>query len=200
MPRGGRFLRDNAFLVAAFALPVAVVLLFVLASAIPRWTVPPPAYDLVLRAAGQYDPARRISVEFTVRDGRVEAIVRPLPSHGYPQIGSLVLLEHSTMTAREIPVSLPATMAENDPPQTIVVEALAGRRVLAQSKAPDGYEFDVRTRRGPGLVGDLFGMNRYDQAPTLVNRGRVVPIVLPSAAPYQAPVYSVGWLVDEGAR
>ena len=200
MPRGGRFLRDNVFLVAALALPVAVVLLFVLASAIPRWTVPPPAYDLVLRAAGHYDPARRISVEFTVRDGRVEAIVRPLPSHGYPQIASLVLVDHTTMNAREIPVRLPATMAENDPPRTIVVEALAGRRVLAQAQAPDGYELEVRTHRGPGLVGDLFGMNRYAPAPTLVNGGRVVPIVLPSAARYQAPVYSVGWLGDEGAR
>ena len=193
MPRGARFLRDNAFLVAAFALPVAVVLLFLVASVIPRWTVPPPAYDLVLRAAGQYDPARRISVEFAVRDGRIEATVRPLPMHGYPQIASLVLVEHATMNVREIPVPLPATMAENDPPQTIVVEALAGRRVLAQAKAPDGYEFEVRTRRGPGLVGEiLFGMNRYDQAATLVNRGRVVPIVLARAAP--GP--SVGWLVD----
>jgi hypothetical protein len=200
MPRGGRFLRDNAFLVAAFALPVAVVLLFLVASVIPRWTVPPPAYDLVLRASGQYDPARRISVEFAVRDGRIEATVRPLPEHGYPQIASLVLVEHATMNVREIPVPLPATMAENDPPQTIVVEALAGRRVLAQAKAPDGYEFEVRTRRGPGLVGDLFGMNRYDQAATLVNRGRVVPIVLPAASPYQAPVYSVGWLVDGEGR
>ena len=43
-------------------------------------------------------------------------------------------------------------------------------------------------------------MNRYDQAATLVNRGRVVPIVLPQTAPYQSPVYSVGWLVDGEAR
>ncbi len=199
MPRGP-FLRDNAFLVAAFALPVAVVLLFLLASAIPRWTVPPPAYDLVLRTAGAYDPARRISVEFAVRDGRVEAIVRPLPSHGYPQIASLVLVEHQSMKVREIPVPLPVTMAESDPPQTIVVEALAGRRVLAQSQAPDGYELNVRTHRGPGLVGDLFGMNRYDQMPTLINRGRVVPIMLPQIVPYQFPVYSVGWLVNGEAR
>lgn len=200
MPRGGRLLRDNAFLVAAFALPVAVVLLFLLASAIPRWTVPPPAYDLVLRAAGQYDPARRIRVEFAVRDGRIEAIVRPIPVDGYPQIPSLVLVEHATMKVRELRVPLPATMAEHDAPQTIVVEALAGRRVLAQAKAPDGYEFDVRTRRGPGLVGDLFGMNRYDQAAALVNRGRVVPIVLPTAVPSQSPLDLVGWLVDGEAR
>lgn len=200
MPRGGRFLRDNAFMVAAFALPAVVVLLFLVASAVPRWTVPPPAYDLLLRTAGRHDPARRISVEFTVRDGRVEAIVRPVPITGYPQVASLVLVDHETLNGREIPVPLPMTMAEGDPPQTIVVEALAGRRVVAQGRAPDGYEFDVRTRRGPGLVGDIFGMNRYDQRPSVVNNGRVVPIVLPTGATSYNPVDAVGWLVDGEAR
>jgi hypothetical protein len=200
MPLDGRFLRDNAFLVAALALPVAVVSLFMLASVIPRWTVPAPAYDLVLRAGGPYEPARRISVEFTVSDGRVEAVIRPLPAGGYPQISTLLLVDHTTMNVREIQVPLPVTMAEGDPPKTIVVEELAGRRVLAQARAPDGYEFDVRSHRGPGLVGDLFGMNRYDQSAALVSRGRVVPLGLPTASAYQFPVYSVGWVVDGGAR
>jgi len=200
MPRSGRFLRDNAFVVAALALPVAVVLLFLVASAIPRWTVPPPAYDLVLRLGGQYDAARRISVEYAVRDGRIEALVRPLAANGYPQVPSLVLVDHASMHAREIPVPLPVTMAESDPPRTILVEALAGRRVLAQAVAPDGYEFQLRTRRGPGLVGDLFGMNRYDQSSALVKGGRVVSIVLPAASPYQYPVHAVGWVVDRDAN
>ena len=58
---GGRFIRDNAFMVAAIALPVLVAGLFILASAVPRWTVPPPSYDLA--------PENNPSVYSTARDG-----------------------------------------------------------------------------------------------------------------------------------
>ena len=88
---------------------------------------------------------------------------------------------------------------EGDPPRTIAVDALAGREVLAQPKAPDGYQLESRSQRGPGIVGELFGMNRYDSEASLESKGRVVRIMLP--APFQniysSPVYAVGWLVPE---
>ena len=69
-----------AFLLAAAALPAAVVVFFVLASVIPRWTVAPPAYDLLLRTESGYGQSGpRVSVDYNVRDGQVEATVRPLP-------------------------------------------------------------------------------------------------------------------------
>jgi hypothetical protein len=90
-PGPSRFLRDNAFIVAAVTLPVLVGAFFVIASAIPRWTVPGPAYDLVMRVGRPYDsvPAK-VVVDFRVRDGRVEAIVRSVPKEqGYTQPGAI---------------------------------------------------------------------------------------------------------------
>ena len=50
MAEGKRgFFRDNLVLVAAFALPAVVAVLFIVATAIPKWTVPLPQHDLVLR-------------------------------------------------------------------------------------------------------------------------------------------------------
>lgn len=202
MTRDGRsFLRDNAFLVAAVALPVVVVALFLASSIVPRWLVPPPAYDLLFHAGRPYDQAQpRVAVDFKVRDGRVEAIVQTVPVNGYPQLSSLFLFDHETMEVREIPFALPGDLSEGDPPRTVVIDALAGRRVLGQTKAPDGYELETRTTRGPGIVGDLFGMNRYDQDALLVNGGRVVRIAVPSPYRYHAPIYTLGWLVDEDQR
>jgi hypothetical protein len=97
-------------------------------------------------------------------------------------------------------LDLPLTAAEGDPPVTVVVNALAGRRVSAEARAPDGYELKTRSYGGSGLVGDLFGMHRYDQSVALVHKGRVVPLVMPAMYEYQTPVYSVGWLVDERGR
>jgi hypothetical protein len=188
-------LRQNAFLLAAAALPVAVVAFFVLASVIPRWTVPPPAYDLLLHTNGGYDQTGpRVAVDYNVRDGRVQATVRPLQPNVNLAPAKLLLFEHATMNLREIPVDLP-DLSEGDPPRTFVVDRFDGRRAVAQTKAPDGYALEIRARRGPGLVGEIFGMGRYDSSAALVNRGRVVPISLPEDQRYSYGLHMVGWLV-----
>lgn len=199
-PRTGRFLRENAFLVAAVLLPCLVVLFFLLSSTIPRWIVPPPAYDLLLRGSAYDQAGPRVAVEIGVRDGRVEATVRPAAPNTYPSRPTLWLFDHQTLSARQIPIELPETIADADAPKTIVVAALAGRRVLDQTRAPDGYE--VRTRAGgsPGLIGDLFGMRRYDLGLSIVNRGRVIPITLATTYEYPGSAMVLGWLAGEGAR
>lgn len=192
------FFRDNIFLVAAISLPLIVVAFFLVSSAIPRWLVPPPGYDLLISATDAYSQTNpRLTVNFNVRDGMVEATFQAVPANGYGLRSRLFLFDHTTMTVREIPVELPNDMVEGDRPRTIVVDALGGRQLLTDVKAPDGYQFENRTQRGPGIVGEVFGMNRYDAEASLVNNGRVIPIALP--APYRnvyfSPVYAVGWLV-----
>jgi hypothetical protein len=199
MPGGSRFFRNNAFLVAAVSLPVLVVAFFLLSSSIPRWRVPPPAYDLLLRS-GTYDqPASRVSLEFDVRDGQVQATSRPVAATLYPQRSTLWLFDHTSMRVRRIPVDVPE-LKEGDSAKTFVVAALAGRRVITTTNAPDGYEFRTRSDRGAGIVGDLFGMHRHGQTVAIVNRGRVVPIELPSAYEYYSPVTPIGWVLGEGQR
>ena len=197
-----RFVRDNAFIVAAIALPVVVGAFFFVATTIPRWTVPPPEYDLVLRVTRPYDGTRTgVVVDFAVRDGRVEATVRPpTPTNPYSEPVALLLFDHETMTVREIPLEIPTHMAEGDPPRTIVVEALSSRRVSPQTSAPDGYALQNRSGGRPGIVGDIFGMGGYRPIAVVTNRGRMVELDLPAAyrTPYQSPVYHVGWVLDEG--
>lgn len=200
MPDTRQFVRDNLFLVAAVLLPVIVVGLFLAASAVPRWLVAPPAYDLLLRAVGPYDRTRSMSVDFTVRDGRLEATVRALPANSYSESPRLFLFDHRTLNVREIPLNLPTTLTEKEPAVTVPVGAIADRRVVADVKAPDGYEFQSRRNESPGLIGDLFGMRRYGENPSVVNRGRVVPISLPLEQHSYGGVSFVGWIVNEGAR
>lgn len=199
-PERRSWLRDNAFLVAAVALPAAVALFFLVANAIPRWTVADPAYDLVVRATRAYDatPAT-VTVDFVVRDGRVDAVVRPAPPGYYTPPPGLFLFEHETLEVREIPLELPVVVPEGDT-QIIAVEALASRRVVNETAAPDGYRVDTDRRVGSGLMGEIFGMGRYGPRLSLVKDGRVVPVDLPS--PYQGRYGSqlsmVGWVVGGG--
>ena len=191
-------IRDNAFLIAAIALPLIVAAFFVLATAIPRWTVAPPAYDFVFRAPRYYETSpAKVAVEFVVRDGRVDAVTRRAADGSYPQRWTLFLFDHSTMRVREVPVDLPDALDEGES-RTIPVAALAGRRVVAETIAPDGYEASTRSNGGRGIVGELFGMGGYRQTMALVNKGRAVPLTLP--APFHdayAPISPVGWIVDQ---
>jgi hypothetical protein len=201
MTPGGRFVRDNAFLVAAVLLPLVVAAFFLASSAIPRWTVPPPTYDLLIRATDAYNQTNpRVNVAFDERDGKVEATIRPAESGGYGWRARLFLFDHATMSVNEIPLDLPdsaGNLKEGDSPIVIVVDALAGRRLLTQAKAPDGYQLENRSQRSPGIVGDVFGMRRYGSEVSLVNKGRVVPIALPPPYRniYQSSVDALGWLV-----
>lgn len=192
-----RFIRGNAFVAAAIALPLLVAGFFILAAAIPRWTVPAPAYDLVFRAPGPHDGSTRFVLDFNVRDGRVEITVRPAPQQGYVQPWGLFLFDHRTMTVREVPLGLPDSLTDGKP-ATVVVQALAGRRVAPEGTAPDGYQLRTGRAEGGGLIGELFGMGRYRQNVALVRDGRMVPLVLPGPYrnPYE-PVYAVGWIVDD---
>lgn len=204
MPQAGSsFLKNNAFLVAAVALPVVVAGFFMLASAVPRWTVPPPAYDLILKVQRPYTQrTSTMAVDFVVRNQRVEITLQHSPPDSYIQPWALLRYKHATMAVEEIVLELPAAMAESDPPTTAIVEPLARIRVSSQSVAPDGYEVRTRTRGNRGLVSDLFGMGQYRQSASLENKGRIVELTLPAqlAEPYQLPVVAIGWVLDEEAR
>ena len=199
-PDARRFVRDNVFLVAAVLLPLLVVGFFLLAAIYPQWTVPGPAFDAVLRVGGPYEqPPMKVTVDYRVRNNQIEAVVRPLPENGYSQPYRLVLFDHSTLNVRELQIDIPDRMEPEESPRTIPVPELASRQVLDQVRAPDGYELRNDTQHGPGLFGDLFGMHRYDTTAAFTNRGRVVPIALPTRYQYYTPVTVVAWLAPAGS-
>jgi hypothetical protein len=191
-----RLLRDNAFLVGAVSLPLAVVGLFLLVTAIPKLTFSPPGYDLLLQTT-EYDRAHSsIGVELFVRDDALQARLRVVKDAQTPRV-RLWRFDHTTLSAREVPMNLPTLASDVDVAQTVVVEAVRGRRIVTDRKAPDGYRLRTPDGGGPGVIGEIFGMHRYGQPTAIVNRGRVVPIDIQTSNQYQAPAF-VGWVVDGG--
>jgi len=191
-----RLLRDNAFLVAAASLPVAIVCMFLLLTAIPKWTVSPPQYDLLLQTS-EYDGGRGpISVQLMVRDEVLQAALRVVKD-GQPPRVRLWRFDHATLSAREVQIDLPTATAAGEEVETIVVEALRGQRIVTDARAPDGYQLRSSNESRPGVIGDIFGMRRYGQPAAIVNRGRVISIEIPPANRYDTPAF-VGWIVGGG--
>ena len=114
-----------------------------------------------------------------------------MPIRNWPPSSCSII---SRCSARELPFDLPRDLKPGDPPRTIAIEIPGGRRVLPESRAPDGYELETRSQRGGGLVGDIFGMNRYNQDTVLVNRGRAHLNRAALPYRYQSPMSVVGWI------
>ena len=141
----GRFLRDNAFLVAAVALPVVIVGLFLLTTAIPRWTVPPPAYDLLLRTSEYEQPNSAVFVDFVVRGERLHASIRRVDPNSYAPLAKLWLFDHATMNAREITLDLPRELAPGESTRMrrygeSVSLVNRGRVIRVRTSAPHSYQ------------------------------------------------------------
>lgn len=195
----GRFLRENAFLVAAVSLPLVIVALFLLLAAIPRWTVPPPGYDVLVRTTS-YDQAGAAgtAIDFVVQDERLHVTVREAPANSWPPRSHLWLVEHQTLDAKQIPIEIPR-LSPGEGERTFPLQGLEGKRVLAHAKAPDGYEFQNRSRGGGGLLGGIFGMDGYSSNVALVKGGRVIKLSVPEQYRYQPPQF-VGWVVSQGTH
>jgi hypothetical protein len=191
-----RFVRDNAFIVAAVLLPAVVIVFFLLFTIVPQWMVPSPRYDLLVQTV-QYDGNQRpMNVEVFVRDERLQVSLRPRGETMYPPKVRVWRVDHATLAASEITIPVPDEVPASA--STTVVDALRNERVITDVKAPDGYQVETATHRGAGLVGDLFGMRRYDQGLVITNRGRLISIKVPSENAYQAPTF-VGWMVPQGS-
>jgi hypothetical protein len=190
--------KSQLFIVAAVALPVVVVALFVVASVVPGMRVADPQHDLVLAADTSYDRSPdAVTIDDRVREGRVQADVRRAAPGTYPPSTRLFLYDHGTGEVREIPIDAPADRPGENEVRTVAVEGLRGRRIVAEGRAPDGYAFELRSGNGPGLVGEIFGVGGYRQHAVIVNAGRVIPLELPTTS---YGVRAIGWLETDGSR
>jgi hypothetical protein len=149
-------------------------------------------------------------VEFVVHDGRVEALVRPVPRPVNPAVGvpyvqrwALLLFDHTSMQVREVPLDLPRAVPEGEV-RTVVVEALAGRHVVPGDTAPDGYRVSSLNTGsgGGGIVSDVFGMNRrYRRGVAIARNGRTIELQLPAPdSDSYGVIAPLGWIEDGRQR
>lgn len=193
-----RFVRENLMIVVSVALPVAVVLLFALATAIPRWLVEPPRYDaLIASAAPTYGGELPVRLEFDVMNGRLRLRAFELPDGARASAPRLFEYVAAQRAVREITFRLPDELEALADGAPIDLPLLADRRIDRALEAPDGYVFEQRAAGGGGLFTELFGVGRGRYAARLRKNGAAVPVRLPVDAPnYYYGLRFLGWVVE----
>jgi hypothetical protein len=188
-PRIGK---DNLLIIMGVSLPLLVVLLFVLATTVPKLLVAPPQHDFLFTSyVSAYPNVAPVRVNIDVFQGRARA--RIYRNQG-SQITRLFLLDHGTSNLREIPISIPDQAETLENGTEIRIPELEALRLDPSLTAPDGYEFRGPGYRGGGLVPELLGMRRHRRA--TISRGGAV-ISLPLDLPHYS-VHFLGWVVASG--
>ena len=188
-----RFIRDNIILVAGIALPLLVMLFFLLALWVPRWLVAPPQYDLLFSGVS-WSERSSYTVNLVVSDdGRLKARFFKQDEAQSP-LRRLFIYEHDTRDVREILIpNLPGEIG-GDLEVEREISQMAARTVSTKRTAPDGYEF-----RGVQYIRNDFlwmGFGGRRSKLSIRKNGAVVAIPTLSSYPYYSGTEFVGWLID----
>jgi len=190
------FLRDNVAIVVGVSLPLVVVLLFVLATYVPRAYVEPPRHDLLLVAYNYNVQTRPERVDLRVTDGRLDVRAYKLDVNGNTVYGQplprLFLWSHESRSIHEISLDIPSleTLANG---AAVAVPELAQRRLGTDLRAPDGYEYRAAGYGGSGLFGMFF--DRSSQKVVLQKNGATEELRMPGDVPYWNAQF-LAWVVE----
>lgn len=185
-----RFIKDNFALIVGISLPLLLVVLFWIATIIPRMTVEPPQHDLIF-SVNHYDHNAhpKGALRFDVEDGRLRGVFWE-DSDNYRRSPRLYFFDVATESTREIAVDIPAEI-ENG--QTVEIPRAAAYTLSNDTLSPDGYMFDNTYR---GHRGFLFYSNcRYHAKIEKSGRAMKIPSV---GNRYFANASFIGWVIEGG--
>ena len=155
----GNFIKQNFVLIVGISLPVLLVILFFVATVIPKSMTPPPQYELLFSTTRyDYQSPPTYNVDFVVRDGklkgRISANNKQAVNYNHKK---LMAYDGKTDSVREIAYDLPPMEGVADGSEVAIATA-ANLTIDTNSKAPDGYEFDGDGYRSGGFItGEFFG-------------------------------------------
>jgi len=190
------FIKDNLVLVIGLTLPVLLILLFFLATVLPKSMASPPQYEMLFSFVRyDYQNTSPVNIEFSVKDGLLRARVTKVDKkiQNY-NLKKLMVYEGKTESVREIPFAMP--VLENDADNAEVTLAETNNFTInPNNTSPDGYSFEGPNSAHGGLVTELFGGGYRNQG-VRVKKGSVgykIPAMQNDY--YFNNIQFIGWIV-----
>ena len=199
-----KFIKENFVLAVGLSLPVLLIVLFFVASVLPRsMAVPPQHKMLFITIRYDYQNPPPYNIDFIVRDGvlKTRLVRNSKPAAGQPytqnyNLKKLMVYEGKTQSIREIPYDL-SKLGEVADGTEVVLDELKDMTVDSSTKAPDGYEFNTPGYRSGGLAPFLFWDGGY-RSGARITKG-AVSFKIPDGGEtyYPNDVQFVGWVVGK---
>lgn len=193
------FLARHGPVIAGVALPIVVVVAFVVARMVPRALVDDPRYDLLFAVASEVPiQPRQASCEIGAHEGRLRARWTALEQPAYAQVQRVYRLHPATGVLTELTVPEPP-LEGFEGTRDLYFEGFEDVRLDTSPRAPDGYEFENGYSSGSGLFGELFGGRSRGPRSSIKKSGRVIELPQTSPNVYGYAVF-LGWAVPVEER
>lgn len=198
-----RFLKENLVLAMGVALPVLLVVFFLIATWLPSLFVASPKYDFLFSNGNIYSAKGWISTR--IENGRLKITERISNDNcNTYQEYKLYLLEASTGNVRRLAnIPSPSSEARCRNPQPlssyereVLVEQIKNYKFSSEPAAPDGYVLRISASGGGGFPFFYSGgwRNRF----SLYKNGRSVKIEMPDEEERRYyEVSAIGWVVEK---
>lgn len=193
-----QFLKENIEITIALALPLLLIVFFLVWQGFISATVKGPAHDFLV--ATNYHEANSPLI-FSVQDQKPVVRFRYNWKDGnrtqnYNRDVKLWRVHVEDMSMEEIYIYPPVQSGILTSPreEELDVPALSSMKVVNRMPSPDGYSFDTDRRRGSdAFLLDLFSSRSYRNTATLSKEGRIIDI--DGIQRYNTEF--IGWIIEE---
>lgn len=196
-----KFIRENPTLAFGLGLPLFIVLVFLVAAALPKLNAVPPQYA-VLFTTNYYEGNKGLAIRVENHRPRVVYI----GDSDYTNPLKLYIYDPQKDSVREIPIILPIEIKTKrcctdgvfDKITPVAVPELEKLTIDRSSTAPDGYEFSAYNdaySHDP-FLSELFFSNRSYRSGIVLKKGSY-KISIPAADAYYGNAKFIGWVIPQ---
>ncbi|OIQ97543.1 hypothetical protein GALL_204270 [mine drainage metagenome] len=193
-----KFIKENLVLAIGLTLPLLLIVLFFVATVIPKSMATPPQYEMLFTTVHyDYQNASDYQFDFSVKDHQlmVKANKSDEKNRNY-NAKKLMAYDGKTETVREISFDAAkagAAAANGE----IVLDETKTMQVDTASNSPDGYVLEGPNYGGGGLVGGMFGGGYRNSAYRLKKGGVAYKVPNAQQNYYYNQMQFVGWVVKK---
>jgi len=191
-------LKDNLVLVVGLTLPMLLIVLFFLASVLPKSMSAPPQYPLLFTTIKYESHPPDYLYDFMVKEHQLMVKVRKndQKERNY-QSTRLMIYDARNENIREITFD-PAKTANASEGGEVVLEETRDMRIDTASIAPDGFVLEGPNYGGNGLLGGLFVGGYRNNNPYRLKKGSIgYKIPNTQADYYYGQLQFIGWVVSK---
>jgi hypothetical protein len=191
------WIKENLVLVIGLALPVLLIVLFFVATVIPKMNSTPPQYEVLFSVPDyNYQSKPDYIIDFKVKNNQLMIKVKKADDKdNYYQNKKLMAYDAKTEVMREI--SIDNSKFSND--TELLLEETKNMTLSADMLAPDGYRLENQHNNNNGLIGGLFGGGGRNSGYRLKkgNVGYKINAQQNSNYYYYDQLHFIGWVIKK---
>lgn len=193
-----KFVKENLVLVVGLTLPLMLVLLFFVATLIPKAMGTPPQYEMLFTTTRyDYQNPPDFDINFYIKNQKLMVKSRKVDQQhrGY-HTKLLMAYDGRTETVREISLDM-AQFAKISDGNEVLLQETNGWIIDASPVSPDGYKLDLPSYESGGLVGGIFGGGYRNNSYSLKKGSVGYRIPDTQGVYYYNQMQFVGWVIKK---